>query len=237
MRVFVLTSDRYLAALRPFAHLFCKYWSPEQPVVVGGFTPPSFRLPDNFSFYSIGSFEEYPVNRWSDAARAFVEAMGDEAFVLMLEDYWLTRQVDTRAVRILYDYALQFRYVAKIDLCGDRLYAHGADLNYGTVGHLDLVKSMPGSPYHFSLMTGIWRAEHLVRHLQPGWTPWDCEIIGTTHLSHDQDVIVLGTRQWPARHTLAFRAGEPGTLDVSEVNPADVAEMREMGLLAPWGIE
>ena len=34
LRVFVTTSDRYLWALRPFAHLFNRYWSELQPVVV-----------------------------------------------------------------------------------------------------------------------------------------------------------------------------------------------------------
>ena len=67
MKVIVLTSDKYLHALQPFAWLFNKYWSSAQPVTVAGFTPPDFGLPDNFTFHSIGAFADYPVARWSDA--------------------------------------------------------------------------------------------------------------------------------------------------------------------------
>lgn len=109
MRVIVLTSDKYLQAVRPFAHLFNKYWAPDQPVLVAGFSEPRFSLPPNFSFHSIGRFVDYPVHRWSDALLALMGQIDDEAFVLMLEDYWLIRPVDTRGVRILYDYALQFQ--------------------------------------------------------------------------------------------------------------------------------
>jgi hypothetical protein len=52
MRVYVLTSDKYLPALRPFAWLFTKYWSSTQPVTVVGFSPPTFALPENFDFLS-----------------------------------------------------------------------------------------------------------------------------------------------------------------------------------------
>lgn len=233
-KIVVTTSDKYLPALRPFAWLMNKYWLPNPQVVVAGFAPPDFDLPDNFEFRSIGKFEDYPINRWTDALRKFLAGFEDEVFVLMLEDYWITRAVDTEAVQILIDYMYQFEYVIKADLCADRLYAHGADLNYGSAGRLDLVKSMPGSPYHMSLMSGAWRKEHLMRHLQPGWTPWDVEIVGTTHLSHDQNVIVIGCKQWPVKHTLAFRSGDSSSLLLSEIDDDDVAEMRALGLLDYW---
>ena len=39
--------------------------------------------------------------------------------------------------------------------------------HYGNVGSLELVQSKPGSPYHMSLMTAMWRKENLLRVL--GW--------------------------------------------------------------------
>lgn len=233
VRVFVTTSDGYLPALRPLAFLLNRHWRPEPEVVVGGFTPPDFELPPNFAFHSIGPQEEYPLGKWSDGLAAFVGAMPDEVFVLMLEDMWPSRDVDVEAVRILADYARQFEYVARIDLTGDRLYAiHAQD--YGHAGRLDLIKSMPGSPYHLSMMPGIWRKEHLLAALRPGWNPWDVEIHGTPVLSHMGDVIVLGTRQWPYRNILAFRGGDSGKLDLDGLDPSAVEEMRALGYLAPW---
>jgi hypothetical protein len=232
-----MTSDKYLNALRPFMWLWDKYFQSdfEQDNVICGFTPPDFPLSPSFRFYSIGKFEDYPVNRWSNAMLHVLDEVADDTFILLLEDYWLTRPANTGAIKILYDYMRQFRYVLKMDLVGDRLYAHGADMNYGTVGYLDLIKSMPGSPYHMSLMAGLWNRDLLKKVLIPDETPWDVEISGTTRVSrYDNDILVLGTRQWPMRHTLAFRGGDHQKLLLHELNPKDVEEMQSFGLF-DWG--
>lgn len=233
-RIFVTTSDKYISALYPFSYLLNKYWIPNPKVVVMGFASPQKKLPDNFSFYSVGNQSDYPFSKWSNALIKFLDVFDDEAFVLMLEDYWITRPVDTIAVKILYDYILQFKYVVKIDLCADRLYAHGADLDYGTVAYLDLVKSMPGSPYHLSLMAGIWRREHFLKHLIPNESPHDVELIGTTRLSHDQNVIVLGTRQWPVKHILGLRGGDHNTINLKGLKDVDIEEMKNRGYFKVW---
>lgn len=230
-KVYVMTSDGYLPILRSYAYLFNRYWSEEQPVVVAGYAAPSFELPPNFSFISLGNQKDYPVNKWSNGLIKLLNQIDDSHLILMLEDYLITRHVDTDAIRILYDYARQFTYTVRVDLTGDRLYAHGADLNYGAVNRLDLIKSMPGSPYHLSMMTAIWNRELLLKVLVPNETPWDLEIRGTTRLSHEQDMLVIGTRQWPVRHTLAFRGGDVGKLLLDEVNPADVEALRGLGYI------
>lgn len=231
MQVIVMTSDKYLWACRPFMWLWDRYFTPDisRNNVICGFTPPTFELSKKFKFYSIGKFEDYPFGKWSDALIRVLDNVADEVFMLMLEDYWLTRQVDTKAVEILYDYMLQFKYTVKIDLCADRLYAFGADLNYGTVSYIDLVKSMPGSPYHMSLMAGLWNRDLLKKVIIPGESPHDVEMVGTVRLSHTE-ALVLGTRQWPLRHTLAFRGQDASRLLLDDLNHSDVKEMRELGL-------
>lgn len=232
LQTIVMTSDKYIWACRPFMWLWGKYFTPDisRNNVICGFTPPTFELSKKFSFYSIGRFSDYPFEKWSDALINVLDNVADEVFMLLLEDYWLTRQADTKAIKILYDYARQFKYTVKVDLCGDRLYAFGADLNYGTVSYLDLVKSMPGSPYHMSLMGGLWNRDLLKKVLIPGESPHDIEMAGTVRLSHTEG-LVIGTRQWPLRHTLAFRGQDASRLLLDEVNPSDVKEMRELGLL------
>lgn len=239
-RVVVMTSDKYIKALRPFAYLFNKYWSSDIQVVVAGFTPPDFDLPDNFVFLSLGKFEDFPINKWSDALIKVCDTLEDDVFVLMLEDYWLIRGVDLRGVSILADYARQFSYVLKIDLCADRLYAGGVS-DYGHVGHLDLVKSHPESAYHMSLMTGLWRKDRLREVLVPSWTPWDVEISGTSHLRHlsvrqdgTERMIVIGTKQWPVKHTLAFRGGDVGRLLLDDIHKEDIDHMLESRMLYHW---
>lgn len=235
-RIIVTTSDKYLPALLPFTHLFNKYWSREQQVLVAGFSQPKFTLPSNFQFLSIGKQKDYPFDKWSDALIHLLKFHGidDEAFILMLEDYWLTRHVNIRAVEMLYDYAIQFKYTLKVDLTGDRLYARGADRAYDVVNYLDLVKSMPGSPYHMSLMCGVWRRDNLLKVLKPNESPHKIEMEGTTRASHMQELIVIGTRQWPVRHTLGLRGGDHTKLKLDELQKKDVDEMRKMGYFKHW---
>lgn len=153
--IFIFTSDKYLNALQPFGYLFNRYWSPAQAVDVIGFAKPPFELPSNFSFHSLGDMANYPVGKWSNALMDYLEIRTDVShFVLLLEDYWISRPVNLSAIRMLYDYALQFRNVLKIDLCADRLYAAGM-IDYDNCGYLDLVLSDWQSQYQMSLMPGI----------------------------------------------------------------------------------
>lgn len=229
--IIVMTSDHYLKALRPFAWLFRKYWSSTQKVTVVGFAQPSFGLPDNFNFVSLGSMQDFPINKWSDGLIDYLEARSDIThFILFFEDYWLTRPVDLVAVKMLYDYCLQFRNVLKMDLVSDRLYAKGAK-DYNNCGRLDLIISDRDSQYLFSLMCGIWSRELMLRFLQRNWTPWDCELSGTPRVAFADDTIVLGTRNLPVRHTLAHRGGNPGELLLSELKPIDVIELTNLGYI------
>jgi hypothetical protein len=234
--LYVLTSDKYLDALGPFAHLLNKYWLPNPTVIVGGFTPPTFDLPKNFTFHSIGRAEDYPVNKWSNALVKLLLELPHDVFGLMLEDYWLTRPVDTGAVAILADYMRQFEYVARLDLTGDRLHS-GFAKPYGNVAHIKLIASDPDSQYHCSLMCALWRRAHMLKFLVEGETPWEVELNGTSRLRELRNhLLVLGTDNPPVNHTLAFRGGEPGKVILDELNPYDVTEMTKLGLLRKWGI-
>lgn len=154
----------------------------------------------------------------------------DEVFTLLLDDYIPVRPVNRVAIKILEDYMIQFKYVIKMDICEDRLYSQGVDLNYGHAAYIDLIKSMPGSPYHMSLWPGIWNRENLLKVLIGGETAQDLEIQGTTRLSHLQDLIVLGTRQSPLRIANVVRS-DPNNVDLSKVERADLEDMLQQGLI------
>jgi len=230
-KILVVTSDKYINAIRPLGYLLNRYW-PEYPeVVVGGFTPPNFTLPPKFRFHSIGKMSDYPIDRWSDGLIKFINDVGDDVFMLMLEDMWPIRPVYDKAVDMAHDYMVQFEYVARLDLTGDRLNSGGAAL-YGKLGHIDLIWSDPDSQYHLSMMPAFWRKSHLLRVLVPGETPWDVELRGTPRLSAlRHECIVLGTNAWPYKNTLAFRGGETSHLLLNEIDGDDVTAMRELGLL------
>jgi hypothetical protein len=206
-----------------------------------GFTQPEFELPNNFEFISVGKFEDYPVERWTDAVIKFLEEhVEEELLILMLEDYWLTRRVNHEAISLAAAYMQRYPNILKFDLCADRLYAGGAIRNHDTFGFLDIVKSDPKSAYHMSLMTGMWRKSLLLQLLKQrpskGWSPHDVEIHGTTRLQKMTDLVVVGSEQWPIRHTLGLRALDHTKLKLEELKLSDVHAMTRLGYFAHWGI-
>ena len=239
--VLVMTSDKYIDAIKPFVYLFNRYWRPvsiyERPdIIICGFTEPPWikDLAPNVRFESLGEFDRFPIGRWSDALKIALERIKDEHVIVMLEDYWLTHPVNVVAVDHALKYVQSHPFVIKFDLMADRFYAKDADLNYGTYGILELIKSSPESPYHLSLMTGIWNRTHLLDILHPKWSPWDIEIKGTTVLSQMPEYIVVGSYQWPVHHTLAFRGGDISKIYLNELQLQDQYKLEELGYLEKW---
>ncbi len=233
--IYVTTSDRYLPALLPFAHQLNKYWTPNPPVFVGGFTPPDFALPDNFKFITIGPPEKYPFEKWTNALRKMLNSLSDDLFILMLEDYWVTGPCDVDAIQAVGELCNVDKQIIRMDLTLDRARS-GKEYqrHYGNLGPLELVQSRPDSPYHMSLMTAIWRKQHLLRVLRNDWSPWEVELSGTPELSKHPELKVIGTTSRLVPHTLAFRSGESSNLIVDDLSRGDVEELRELGLLAHW---
>lgn len=245
MQILVLTSDNYYHCLNPFIYQWNKYfwWSAAKPdsvrQIICGFTIPEGIQAAGWEFYSIGRYEDYPADRWSDALIKVLDTMADEQFILMLEDYWLCRPADQLGIRMLYDYAGQFKNVLKIDLTADRLYVDGGGRylygynTYNTVGYLDLIKSPPGSQYQMSLWGGIWNRDVMRRFLIPGERAQEVELRGTSRVNEAGDtVLVLGTRQSPVLHGNVYQSGRQGPVYHDggwQIGEADLAELREKG--------
>ena len=70
--------------------------------------------------------------------------------------------------------------------------------------------------------------------LRPAWSPWDVEIKGTRILSAMPELTVIGSHQWPIKHTLAFRGGDDKTLLLGELMVQDQTAMRNAGLFEKW---
>jgi len=244
MQVIIKTVDDQYHCLRPFMHLWRKFFTcytpseiqPSVDLVVCGYGVPDFEL-FPWRFHSLGNREDYPPHKWSDATIKILDNVADDVFIFMLEDYWLCRPVDVRGIGFLFDYARQFENVLKIDLAFDRLYMHagatfGCGANtYDYVGHLDLIKSPHGTPYQMSLWGGIWRRDVMRRFVIPGESAQQLELSGTPRVT--EDVLVLGTRQAPLLHGNIYASGRGKTPAYSDngwaIPEAEVKYMRGKG--------
>ena len=209
LRVFVLTSDKYSWALAPFSYLFNLYWSSLQPVVVAGYTPPVFGLPENFTFFSLGGVDGGP-GLWSNGLIKLIASQPDEYFVLLLEDYWLCRGVDHAGILTLQAYMTDHPEVVRFDLTADRLYGYMMR-DVEPFGHYDIIECSEDAPYQMSLQAAIWRKDLLLQLLQRNKSAWEVEI--HTNMQ-GRGMRVLGSRQWPVRYANAVYKG---LLDPHEV--------------------
>lgn len=208
LKIAVITSDVGMWLMRGFVHQAVKYGLTDiesNNIDVVGFSPPKFELPSHFNFVSLGRFEDYPVYRWSDALLYYLERLSQPYVLLMLEDYWLMRQVNVRAVveamKWMEGGAIRF------DLSSDRLYSSPI-MDVGSVGVLDVFVA-PSQDYCLSFQAGIWNVEHLLEFIVPGENPWQAELNGSARFSAaGMPYAIYGMRQWPIRYQIVVNKGK-----------------------------
>lgn len=203
-----MTSDKRNWLLRGFMRQWNKY-APEIPVLIAGFTRPDFPLLDGFTFHSIGLFEDYPADKWTNAlAKLFLKDYPTLSHAaILLEDYWVSRPVDVEALEMASLYMLAYRDALRFDLCTDRLNAKHKPI--GSWGRLDLIEST-GDMYDLSLQASMWNIELLLTLTRANESPWQLELEGTGRLINEyksSGMRVVGTRQNPINYLIAVRNG------------------------------
>lgn len=238
-RISVLVSKQREWLLRGFFRQWLKYYDSrylETEVVGFGNAP---QLPPKTSFYSIGAPEDYPADRWSDALIEYLKRLTVPVVVLMLEDYWLMRQVNTTVLNDCMEYALNnIDRVLRIDLTSDRVEGGRPTVELDSFGVTDFVMSSTVADYNISLQAAIWNREKLLQILEPGESPWQFELLGTQRLNErlmrGEPFAVLGTRQWPVRYTGVMVRGKFDLDGAWQYPPrqfsfADVVDLRDGG--------
>jgi hypothetical protein len=209
LEVTVLTSNDYLRCLPAFAYLFNKFWS-GQPAKIVRYEIRPHNLPPNFTNFAIGNQADYT---WSSGLIKYLQHHNGDLILLMLEDYFLDRKVDAKAVSRGWEMMLRHPEVSKIDLTNDRLkVAHNpTTLNVG------MVTSDNGAPFQTSLQAAIWRKDFLLRFLDPKETPWQFEKNGTKRVLDARargefNGLILGFKQPPMSYINAV-GGEGSNSD------------------------
>lgn len=230
--VYVITSEKYHWALRPFCYLFNIYWSTLQQVTVVTDAPIKIDLPPNFTQKSISEGQPLPQENWSNGIIYMLNHMPSSHFVLLLEDYWLVRTVDHQGIKTLHELAIKHPDILRIDLTDDRQYS-GQMKDAGYYGHYDLVETPGESPYQMSLQAGIWSRDLLLSIIKPNMSPWQVELEISPDLHNRDDIRVIGTRQRLIRYVNVFKGGDSEkALNLEGLPKEHLNELRRRGWLA-----
>jgi hypothetical protein len=252
VRVFVTTSDWYNPIVPAFAHLFNRYWSQRQEVTILGYTAPSFPLPSNFLFQSLGRKEEfgndvtewsdgrrgrhfgepYPTPKWSDSLKRWIDALTDEHFILLQIDYFIHKPVNIELIERLKPY-LRRENVTKIDLSTDRY--NSPHEHYETIGETSIIVSQQDARYRSSLQAAIWQREYLASMLKPNRSPWDFERYGTYEQMNDGKLIlgVADANDGPVPYLNVYGGGRVNWHQLQRIDRGVLDELRERGWFGP----
>lgn len=201
LSVVVLTSDHHNWLLKGF----CRQWRRYCPLDVDiyGFT--AVNIP-GFEFHSLGRFEDYPVQKWSDGLIETLNQTKTEFVLILLEDYWLIRPVNVNAIAAAVQIMEEEGDIARFDVATDRVNCHQAR-DYGYVDGLDIISTPTGAEYNFSYQASIWSKDKLKKLLVPGESPWESELRGNLRLA-SRGYKVLGTRQVPMWYAIVMNKGQ-----------------------------
>lgn len=226
MIVTVYTNDNSLWLLNGFQYLFKKYWSSDTKVRVVGYSKPNKGLlQKNFYFHSIDR-RNYAASEWSTGVikslDTFIEN-GEEFFIFMLEDYWLSETVQQANLSILLEFMKQQpRNVLRLDLTSDRCQ-HSRYITDRKIiqNDIEVVRTSSNAPYQMSFQAGIWNIKLLREVLRPFESPWQSEIEGSKRLAEaGEKYVVLGTTSPPLRYQPVYRSKRV-SVDISKLNNED----------------
>jgi len=204
--IICLTNDKHLWAMRPFEYLYYQYWG--APLIVAGYSHPSFVLNEKSTFVSIDQ-KNYPAQQWSTGLiRLLNDHVPNSHFILLLEDFFLTAKVNGEQIEALEGFAKSNLDVLRVDLTADRASQKHA-VN-GRVGGLRMITTPRTSPYQMSFQAGLWNKKLMLDVLRPSEDPWQSEINGTARLSNmdEHKYRVFGTLDYPVRYAPVIRSSK-----------------------------
>ncbi len=183
--VLVVSCDNYSDLWGPFFGIFRKRW-PDCPYPL--FLGSNYKM---FSSDGVASIQVGEDVSWADNLQRMLDRTPFPRIILLLEDFLLTKPVDTELVRSLAKLA-----IGK-DLSCLRLFPHPPPTRR--------LRKMPGvgelrrgDQYRVSTQAAIWDVNMLRSLARPGFSAWDFELIGSL-LSNDFPGTFWGTYE-PAIH-------------------------------------
>ena len=198
MRIFVTTSDDYTGIVPEMVERLLKHW-PEQDITILGFNLDGLELPAGVKKVSLGMQATFG-RSWTDPLIPFFSELEDDRFILMLDDYYMTHDVNPEVMEMAYR-AFDHYEMDKLDLSGDRV-----KFRYTPVDDF-LIESIQSAPYRTSLQAAIWKKDYFLKYLKPARTAWGFELQGYREAFGDGGK-VFGTRVPLLRYDNVMLKGE-----------------------------
>jgi hypothetical protein len=185
-KIFVFTSNKYMHLTRIYAYLFNEFWSPNREVTILGYDKPTFELPKNFEYVSLGKQVGGPEN-WSTPLREYIESLDCKHLIWSTEDLFIISPI----AGLTRDIEITEKYVT---------------LEEKPHGTYDIIMKGENEPFRIGGIWSLWNREYLLKYLKPGMTPWSFE--NQSEANYD-GYKILGTRKnWMLHFCGSINSGD-----------------------------
>lgn len=205
---YISTNNKHLHVLRVFIDLFNKHL-PQQKLHILGYDHPTYNLPLNCEFISMG--KQGSINEWSTDLRKFFFNCNDPFFIFGTEDAFIYEDVNVEFINYLIELAKINKNIGRIDLRNPPLYHYITSLEKSftdTWGNWDLLKlSKPKDLCYITTQFSLWNQKYLIKYLQNGLSPWAFE--GTARQArYDKDFdVYLIDKNYPMKSAEGYTNG------------------------------
>ncbi len=230
LKCYIMTANQSMGALQASSYLLNKFWPVRPEVNVLGYDEPTFDLPDNYNFISLG--KQRGLKYWSDDMIDFFSQCDDDLFYLTFEDAFIIRTIDEELLQYCYDFCLNnldenlLRFNLSADL---QTRPHHVVESYD---NFDLIEADQSAIFRLSLNHSIWNRKGLLSKLVRGETPHFFENPKKSNSKFDGLGVYGFKKRYPLIYSEGYRRGKkvPNPFDnllyphggISKLNSEDI---------------
>lgn len=187
MKIVVFTCDAYSWLVPTFLHFYEKMW-PDNPYQTD-FVTETKKIEGQNTFLT----GKIP---WPDGAIKYFESCEEKTFLLLLEDYIITKPISTNIIKSAEELCVN-------DIGCVRLNAHDSWSQFLFDANIEGFKEYPfDKPYSISLQAAIWQKEFLLEFLRKGENIWQVEIEGSKRVHASKKRVI-----WSDIPIINYQAG------------------------------
>lgn len=233
-RNLLVLTKQYQWLVPPFLYLFHKHWGRDEKLLVCSDQPLDVDLPAWVEWRRVPCYSEgsWPWQFWWGNGMQSILAEIDEPVVcLFLPDYWLASSVSSKTLDDLAQYVVRCGNVLRVGLqfrqCRD---AHGKfrEVYRG----LEIVAVTPGCVHcgtdaGAGLGVAMWDRAKLLDLLEPHWSPWALEKLGSEKMWREhRDWVSIGVAGGVVRRVNAVDQHTPTEVDLRGLDELDQGEVK-----------
>ena len=167
--ILVNSCDSYADLWTPFFTLLKRYWNPQGIDIILNTESLNFELdgldikcihPENINF---------PYGKRIINALSYVKT---KYIVLMLDDFFLRKQVDTKRIAKILDYMENDSSIVYFNCDYTPVY-----YDWEVDKYPGFKRIPPGNDYTLNMQAAIWRTEELIKYWQNDVSPWEWETV------------------------------------------------------------